>query len=227
MAAGLELITAVSGSASPGTINTTATVSAGQSDPDTGNNSITISTELTGTPDVIFANDFECDVGLDGCSTGNPDIHYSGPINHPIVNDISGSSVNWITGDVVDGDPAGYHFNPYNNSVQITFWWNIGGVTDIAGVSDGPTSSNFLILPSGATVGPSSIFSTTNNPGPAAWAAGTDGYLGFRFNCAELGVPAPSICYGYVRLTTTAGTGFPATIVEYAYNKVGNEITIP
>ncbi len=63
--------------------------------------------------------------------------------------------------------------------------------------------------------------------GLAAWAAGADGYLGFHFNCAELDVPPPSLCYGYVRLQTTAGNGFPATVVDYAYNRVGNPITIP
>jgi hypothetical protein len=33
--------------------------------------------------------------------------------------------------------------------------------------------------------------------------------------------------YGYIHLTTTSPDGFPAHAVEYAYNRVGDPITIP
>ncbi|MBN8726734.1 MAG: hypothetical protein J0H15_03400, partial [Xanthomonadales bacterium] len=190
---------------------------------------VTLTVEAAG-DDGIFCSGFE--VGEDGsCGTPpdpiNEDIVVSGPINHAIQNNIDGTSVNWITGDIQDADISGYHFNPYNNSNQLTFWWQTGA-PDIAGVSSGATSSEFLVLQSGAVVGPSSIWSTTNNPGPAGWAAGADGYLGFRFNCSSIpGAPASGICYGYVHLSTTAPNGFPATLLDYAYDKAGNAITIP
>ncbi len=174
-----------------------------------------------------------CDGGTDEvfCDGFDPaiggDIYESGPINHLIQNNVDGTSVNWITGDVQDADVPNYHFNPYNNSVQLTFWWQTGA-PDIAGVSSDASTSDFLVLASGAVVGPASIWSTTNNPGPAAWAAGADGYLGFRFNCSSIpNPPVSGICYGYVHLQTTAPNGFPATILDYAYNKVGDPITIP
>ncbi|NCT66979.1 MAG: hypothetical protein GXC76_04950 [Rhodanobacteraceae bacterium] len=171
-------------------------------------------------PDLIFKD------GFDG-SAGNPDIVVSGPINHLVQNNLDGTSVNWITGDIQDADVPNYHFNPYNNNVQLTFWWNTGA-PDIAGVSGSAGTSDFLVLQSGAVIGPASTWSTTNNPGPAAWAAGADGYLGFRFNCSSLpSPPASGICYGYVHLRTTAPAGFPATIVDYAYNKAGDPITVP
>ncbi|MBN8728051.1 MAG: S8 family serine peptidase [Xanthomonadales bacterium] len=150
----------------------------------------------------------------------------SNTINHAIANNIDGTSVNWITGDIQDADVSGYHFNPYNNSNQLTFWWQTGA-PNIAGVSSSATSSDFRVLQDGAVVGPSSIWSTTNNPGPAAWAAGADGYLGFRFDCSTLPTaPANGICYGYVHLKTTAPNGFPATLVDYCYDKAGNAVTI-
>lgn len=165
-----------------------------------------------------------CD-GFDPLTGG--DIYESGPINHAIANDLNGTSVNWITGDIQDADVPDYHFNPYNNSVQLTFWWNTGAPS-IAGVSSDASTSDFLVLSSGAVVGPASVWSITNNPGPAAWAAGATGYLGFRFNCSTIpNPPASGICYGYVHLQTTAPNGFPATILDYAYDKAGNAITIP
>ncbi|MBN8726081.1 MAG: S8 family serine peptidase, partial [Xanthomonadales bacterium] len=159
-------------------------------------------------------------------ATPGGDLVCSGLINHAIANSIDGTSVNWITGDIQDADVSGYHFNPYNNSQQLTFWWQTGA-PNIAGVSSSATSSDFLVLQDGAVVGPASIWSTTNNPGPAAWAAGADGYLGFRFNCSSLPTaPANGICYGYTHLTTTAPNGFPATLVDYCYDKAGNAVTI-
>ena len=180
--------------------------------------------------DAIFCSGFEA--GEDGSCGGTPppppgDIVVSGPLNHAIQNNIDGTSVNWITGDIQDADVEGYHLNPYNNSIQLTFWWNTGA-PDIAGVSANANTSDFLVLQSGAVVGPSSVWSTTNNPGPAAWATTANGYLGFRFNCSSLpSPPASGICYGYAHLKTTAPTGFPATLLDYAYDKSGAAITIP
>lgn len=178
-------------------------------------------------PDAIFCSGFE--TGDDGSCVAAPEgeIVVSGPLNHAIANTLEGTSVNWITGDIQDAEVPNTHFNPYFNTLQLTFYW-LGGAPDIAGVSSGAATSDFLVLGSGAVVGPASVWSTTNNPGPPAWAAGANGYLGFRFNCASIpDPPVTGICYGYVHLSTTAPAGFPATILDYAWNKAGNPITIP
>ena len=193
---------------------------------------ITVPVTLTVNPgppsDGIFCNGFEDGEGNTcGPAPVVPDIVTSGPVNHAIANDMDGTSVNWITGDIQDGYVEGYHFNPYNNNNQLTFWWSTGA-PDIAGVSSSATTSDFLVLSTGAVVGPASTWSIVNNPGPAAWAAGATGYLGFRFNCSSLPSAPPSgICYGYVHLQTTAPDGFPATILDYAYDQAGNPITVP
>ncbi len=194
-------------------------------DPATPEVVVPVSVDVT-LADAIFCSGFED--GEDGsCGAGGGDIVESGPINHAVQNSIDGTSINYITGDVQDADVPNYHANIYNNGTQITFWWNTGA-PDIAGVSASASSSEFLVLGSGDTVGPDSVFSTINNPGPPAWAAGADGYLGVRFNCSELPTAPPSgICYGYIHLTTSSPDGFPATIVEYAYDQAGNAITIP
>lgn len=192
---------------------------------------VAVPVSLTVTPPVgLFCSGFE--VGDNGaCRSLDPpvdeNIVLSGPINHAIAIDIDGTSVNWITGLIQDADVPGAHFNAYDNDAQLGFYWQ-GGAPDIAGVSSSATSSDFLVLHAGAMVGPSSVWSTVHNPGPAQWAADADGYLGFRFNCSTLpDPPASGICYGYVHLRTTAPRGFPATIVDYAYDRSGAAITIP
>ncbi|MEO7200514.1 MAG: hypothetical protein ABIY56_09920 [Dokdonella sp.] len=107
----------------------------------------------------------------------------------------------------------------------MTFWWNTGA-PNIAGFSSGASTSDFLLLQSGAVVGPASVWSTTNNPGSAAWRTTANGHL--RFNCWTLpSPPASAICYGYVHMSSTAPTGFPATFLDYAYDNSGAAIAIP
>ena len=178
-----------------------------------------------GLPDCLFADGFQA--GGDGsCNPGSdPDIYHSPLLNRSITPSLDGISVNWISGEIVEGYGPQYHFNPYHNNLQLSFWWQERD--DIAGVAASASGTEFLVLAPGDTVGPDSVFSTLSNPGPAAWANGADGYLGFRFGCAELDVPPPSVCYGYVRLQTHSGDGFPALLVDYAYNRRGQAITIP
>ena len=206
-----------------------ATLCINSNDANTPQLGVTVTLTVTPAPptDGIFCHGFES--GQDGSCVGgdNPDIVASGPINHAIQADIDGTSVDWISGQIHDADIPGTHFNPYHNGDQLTFWWNTGA-DGIAGVASNVGSSDFLVLASGAVVGPAATWSTTNNPGPAAWAAGATGHLGFRFNCATLPTAPPNgICYGYVHLSTTAPDGFPATILDYAYDRSGAEITVP
>ena len=63
----------------------------------------------------------------------------------------------------------------------------------------------------------------------AHWLAGANGYLGVEFNCdGRLANPVapPGVCYGYVHLTTTAPNGFPARIMDTAFDGDGRPITV-
>ncbi|MGN6520594.1 MAG: hypothetical protein ACTHK2_14315, partial [Dokdonella sp.] len=150
----------------------------------------------------------------------------SAPINHAIAANLNGTSVNWITGDVQDADIAAYNFNAWATGGNLAFFWESS--TDNAGVS-ATANGAYLVLAPGATISSSSLFSRSTSAANAAnWrqAANVDGYMGFKFNCSSLGVPAPSLCFGYVHMTTTGTTGFPATIVDYCYENTGAAITI-
>lgn len=153
---------------------------------------------------------------------GDPDIVIVDGVNYPIANSTDGSSINWLTGATCDCDTnPGFHFNPWSSGGNLSFWW-WNGTDQRAGVSlDGTT---YAVLGEGDTIGPASTFISAGFPaGTVNWrqASNVDGFLGFRFDNGG------TVNYGYVRLTTTGTTGHPATIVSYAYNQVGDPITIP
>lgn len=176
--------------------------------------------------DFIFSHDFECHAGLEECA--DPDVVESGLINHALADSINGTSINWLSGEIVDSDPqSGSDINLYSSG-GLAIWWNYAPSLS-AGVAVASNSSNLSVLASGAVVGPASVFSRTSG-GMSDWRSGATGYLGFRFDCSALPAPpANNTCYGWAELQTTAGSsgGYPATIVRYAYNRAGNPITIP
>jgi lysyl endopeptidase len=214
-----------------GTVEIAATIDATETDPDTTNNTASVELEITGTPplpDCIFGSGFE--EGDDGSCTPatNPDIVDSGKVDIAVPASIGeiGFAINWITGATCNCDTdVGFHFNPYEQTGgQLSFWfWPGGSDPARGGLGDG---TKFLVLQAGDTVGPDGTFMA---PGgveqPTAmtdWRAGADGYLGFRFTNGETG----EVNYGYAQLQTTAGGGFPMTIVRYWYNRAGDPITI-
>jgi len=147
----------------------------------------------------------------------------SAPIDHAIANTTNGTSISWISGSIVDSDPStGYDVNLYGASSGLSMWWN-NAPTANAGVAPTTSSSNYSVLTNGAVIGPASTWSRTNGA-MTAFRAGVDGYFGFRFDCSALG---GTTCYGYAHLRTTAATGFPATLVDYCYDRTGAAITIP
>jgi hypothetical protein len=66
----------------------------------------------------------------------------------------------------------------------------------------------------------STYIASTQTAAMPLWRAGADGYLGVRF----INSATSAINYGWVHLTTTGATGFPATIVDYGYENTGASI---
>ena len=138
-------------------------------------------------------------------------------LNHTIAATYDGTYINWETGavDNVEANVPDASFNPYASSSNLRFYWPTSGIN--AGVIVG---SSYAVLNTGASIGPSSTFSGASTE--TSWRAGADGYLGFRFACSTA-----AQCYGYMRMTTTAATGFPAIMGNYCYDKTGAAVTIP
>ncbi|ANB16476.1 choice-of-anchor Q domain-containing protein [Dokdonella koreensis] len=175
--------------------------------------------------DCIFGHDFEAGGGNRcGGTTAPPTagVVFSGPVDHPIAQDRAGTSIHWTRGEVADGERIDAHFNAYFNGRRLAFWWPGAGLAPQAGVALHPASAEYRVLERGDTVGPAAVYSAVSDPGSTLWSGGGSGYLGFRFGCAAPG----GTCYGYLHLETTAGTGFPARIVDYAYDPSGRPIRI-
>jgi hypothetical protein len=148
----------------------------------------------------------------------------SAPLNHSVAPTSNGTSINWISGDIVDSDPAsGYDLNLWNSSLQV--WWS-NAPTINAGVAPSSASANLRVLGFSTLVGPASIWSRTNGA-MTDWRAGQNGFLGFRFDCSSLETSPSGTCYGYMHMTTTGASGHPAMIIDYCYDKTGAPITTP
>lgn len=167
-----------------------------------------------------------CD-GFDG-SAPNADIYDSGEINIDVPNTLDGVYINWEDGSTCTDGSCGGNFNPYSTASIIHFYWPNGtaGDPNEGGVGSASTAQ-YTVLASGATIGSASEFITLAGNPPSDmsnWAAGVNGYLGFKFACSTA---SSGVCYGYANITTTAPNGFPATLVRYWYDKSGADITIP
>jgi len=149
----------------------------------------------------------------------------SGSIDQAVIESTDGSAFGFTTGsyhpydssilsddvnlyDYGDGSLAAYW---YGDAVPAPF--RAGGVADAKG--------NTKVLHSGDMIGPDSPIGgsaiMTN------WLGGVDGYVGVVFYNETTGM----LNYGYIHLVTTAPQGFPAQVLDWAYDSSGAAITIP
>jgi len=179
------------------------------------------------TREAIFCSDFGTR-DRHSCEARPPaDIVYSGPLNLDIPPTGTGLRINFVTGEAMPGLPA-YHFlankgDPYLFGPALFFSW--GPMPEDAGTAL-PGNGPYEVLGAGDTIGPASTFTRHGFGTPGIMSrywAGVNGYLGVRFLNEDTG----AVNYGYVHLLTTHGSGFPAMILDYAYDRSGAAITIP
>lgn len=139
-----------------------------------------------------------------------------------------GVYVNLVTGahGGSEGAVPGFDFDPYaaQNSTpvnQLKFYW---GSASSGGAGVASSGDRYAVLAPGDTVGAGSLFTRAAFTGDTSvWQAGvTAGYLGVRFKNEA----TDAINYGWVRLTTSAPIGFPATLIDWCYEDAGNDIVI-
>jgi hypothetical protein len=147
----------------------------------------------------------------------------SGTVSIPITDSIDGVYVNVVTGatGASGAGVVGWDINPYNNSTGLTFFFpaapagTSGAVIPAAATPPQP-------LPLGTVIGPASTFSASGQIAGTNFRSGGPLTVGFRFQNEA----TAAINYGYMTINTTAGTGFPATVVRYVYENAGTPITI-
>jgi hypothetical protein len=141
----------------------------------------------------------------------------SGPVNLPVTANIDGLYLNLVTGQNANGTVAGWDFNPYATGGNLAFFTSTNAANNNQVVGSGTV---ITALAPGATVGPASTFATAgivSTLGTPFRATGTN-YVGIRFTNEAGG----TLHYGYAEITTTAATGFPATVTRYVYDNTPN-----
>jgi len=147
-------------------------------------------------------------------------IIYSGsipfPANFVIPNNFDGVYINFVTGQTGTATFTGFNWDPYNGGTGLQFFWG-GGVN--GGLSLDTTT--YATLAFGTPITSANTYlNVTSTAATANWRAGADLYLGVRF----VNSVTSATNYGWVHLTTSGATGFPATIVDYAYENSGGSI---
>lgn len=194
--------------------------------PDAGNHVVTVlgscGGTLSGSTFVTAPITTDCTVNaVFAAGVGTNGLYQSPTMNHALMDNGDGSSLNLVTGAWDDTGPLGAAWD-------INFWSSGGALRfyRINGLELVVSAANVAVLNPGDVIGQSSTFGTGGTP-VAGWLAGADAYFGYRFNCnGRLANPVAGVCYGYAHLTTTGPSGFPATLVDYVYDGDGNPVTV-
>ncbi len=149
----------------------------------------------------------------------------SGVVSLAIPATIDGIYLNVVTGATATASPspAGWDFNGYVSGGNLTFFTSASAANNNQ-VVGAAAPAGATLLAAGAVIGPASAFAAAGVvTAPAFRVASTTSYLGVRFTNET----TSTLNYGYIQLTTTAGTGTPAVITRYVYENAGAAITIP
>lgn len=205
-------------------------------DPDHALFSVPVTATVTApaVDDGLFCSGFESgEDGHCGSTTVIGDVVRSGPLNWPVPADLDGIAIDLVTGaqgpwseDRID-DVNLYANDGGSGEALYVYWYadvvteaTVGGVVDV----DGSGGIRYSVLQRGAVIGPySTVFFAPNSTSLDNWLPGATGYLGVEFYNEQAG----QLNYGYVHLQAGSGAGFPATVLDYAYDRSGNAITIP
>lgn len=177
---------------------------------------------------IVFSSGMAAAMALATSASANPlgfpTIFYSGSLEHAVPRNIDGTTLNLVTAVF---DDAG----PLSGDWDINFWSDSGALAfdpfdehDDELVVD--ANGEIAVLQPGDRIGPQSTFAHAPDAAPA-WRSGVEGYLGVRFVCAGRGFfPGDEVCYGWIHVVSGADHGFPATIVDYAFETTGADIGI-
>jgi hypothetical protein len=206
----------------------------------------TLSVDVTATSPGIYTNalqagalvtdagsnvvESEATLVIDGSDEENGTLVASG-LDHPLVDNSDGTSINLATGEIDDtGDVFGdmdVNFYDFGDTGGNLWGWGVNTNYTKLVVDD---TGAIIVFHPGDEISATSRFSLgTGSPMNDEWLAGTDGYVGLVTACdGRLTFAVPShVCYGYVHLTTTGPTGYPATLDGFALNGDGNPIVVP
>jgi hypothetical protein len=141
--------------------------------------------------------------------------------NSPVVvpNNIDGVYFNFVTGQRSTTEFVGYDFNPYNNGDGLTFYGAPGPAGILATGTPG-LSAEARVLQFGDLISAAGQYNQYQTQGDNFDVTGQE-YVGLRFLNESTGI----LNYGWALMRTTAGNGFPASVLGYGYENTGLSIT--
>lgn len=143
-----------------------------------------------------------------------------------IPNNIDGVYINLVTGatGTAGGATAGWDVNMYATGTPsgLYFFWPGAPANSFGGVAAGTVYS---YLADGATIGPAQTYIVSSGGGGEPPFANyrvtqSGGNLGVRF----FNEATAAINYGWIEMSTTATSGFPASITGFCYENTGQAI---
>jgi hypothetical protein len=159
-------------------------------------------------------------------TVGRAGIVYSGLKNANLPNTVDGLYVDLESGSYAESPASvpNWDINPYGTLTGQLAVWTGDVFTYVAAPSHAPSGGfgSLSVLTAGTTIDGANAF---RNPGayvmsPGAWTGVTGGYMGVRFYAELLGRDV----YGWVRFNVSSGSGFPAQLVDWAYEDSGGAI---
>ena len=148
----------------------------------------------------------------------------SGPVNiviPPTIDGIYFNLVNGASGVTPATAPPGWDFDPFAQSGPLLsfFWATASGAGGVG------ASNVYTVLAPGAPIDGSRTFVQSAQSAATVNFRTTNpnAFLGLHFLNEGTGV----INFGWVELSTTGPSGFPASIIRYAFEDTGAAITIP
>jgi hypothetical protein len=140
--------------------------------------------------------------------------------NSPVAvpNNLDGVYFNFVTGARSSVEIAGYDFNPYNNNSGLTFYGNVSPSGIMATGTPG-TTAQASVLTFGSLISAAGQFNQYQTRGDNFDITGQE-YVGLRFLNESTGI----LNYGWALMSTTAGNGFPASVLGYGYENTGLSI---
>lgn len=174
--------------------------------------------------DSIFRSGFEV-----GEANVDPGV-FAFDVDQGVEDDQAGSSLDLATGSYHTFSTALLdNINLYDDGTGLQVYWynDVVPRADRTKVGGVVTGAAYTLLQAGAVIGPTSTFGRTTTALTNFWP-GVDGYIGIQF----LNSQTNALNFGYIHVTTTGNApgynpGFPAQVLDYAFDNTGAAITVP
>jgi hypothetical protein len=142
----------------------------------------------------------------------------------PVPNTFAGVYINFLNGatGITPAAVPGWDFGPYGGGTTVNFFWPSTPAASSGGVASATAGPYSLLAPGAVISGASTFAVTTVSAATVPFQTTGPHILGFRF----YNEATSAINYGYLTMTNTAPSGFPATITGWSYENSGGAITV-